>query len=241
MAFCWGHNEYGQLGDGTTTNRPLPVRVLGGLHWSLLNAGGRHTCGVTMGKRAYCWGSNREPEGDGAGGQLGDGTTTGRRRPVAVSGGLLVRQIDAALGYHTCAVTTADRAYCWGSSLGGEGGDGTTTSHETPVAVAGLRGYDHVSTGYRHSCGVSLAGRGFCWGRNGAGQLGIGMADSDPHPTPALVGNGLPFLQVSAGYIHTCGLTTGGLAYCWGKNNHGQLGNGTLTDRSRPAAVAGAM
>jgi alpha-tubulin suppressor-like RCC1 family protein len=241
VAFCWGHNEYGQLGDGTTTNRPLPVRVLGGLHWSLLNAGSRHTCGVTMEKRAYCWGSNLEPEGDGSGGQLGDGTTTDRRKPVAVSGGLLVRQIDAALGYHTCAVTTADRAYCWGSNHRGEGGDGTTTSHETPVAVAGLRGYDHVSTGYRHTCGVSLAGRGFCWGWNGAGQLGIGTADADLHATPALVGNGLPFLQVSAGYIHTCGLTTGGLAYCWGKNNHGQLGDGSLADRSRPVAVAGAM
>ena len=240
VAFCWGNNEYGQLGDGTTTNRLLPVRVLGGLHWSLVNAGGRHTCGVTMEKRAYCWGGNKEPEGFG--GQLGDGTTTDRPRPVAVSGGLLIRQIDAAIGYHTCAVTTADRAYCWGSSHIGEGGHGTTSEvHETPVAVAGLRGYDHVSTGYRHSCGVSGAGRGYCWGWNGAGQLGIGTADGDRHSTPALVGNGLPFLQVSAGYIHTCGLTTGGLAYCWGKNNLGQLGDGTVTDRPTPGPVGAAM
>jgi alpha-tubulin suppressor-like RCC1 family protein len=239
VAFCWGWNGSGQLGDGTTTQREVPVRVLGGLRWGQLNVGGSHTCGVTTEKRAYCWGGNAGPLGDG--GQLGDGTTTNRLRPVTVSGGLLIRQIDAALGFHTCAVTTADRAYCWGIGENGQLGNGTITVQKTPIAVAGVRGYDHVSTGFRHSCGVSLAGRGFCWGWNGAGQLGIGMADSDQHPTPSLVGNGLPLGQVSAGYIHTCGLTTGGLAYCWGKNVHGQLGDGTSTDRPTPVAVAGAM
>jgi alpha-tubulin suppressor-like RCC1 family protein len=232
VAFCWGDNTWGQLGDGTTTNRAVPVRVLGGLRWGQLNGGGRHTCGVTSENRAYCWGGND--------GELGDGSTTDRLKPVAVSGGLLIRQIDAALGgFHTCAVTTADRAYCWGNGESGRLGNGTATVQETPVAVAGQRRFDQVSAGYGHSCGVTLAGRGFCWGWNGAGQLGDGTHTS--RSTPTLVGTGLSFLQVSAGYIHSCGLTTGGLAYCWGKNNHGQLGDGTTTDRPTPDAVAAAM
>jgi alpha-tubulin suppressor-like RCC1 family protein len=238
VAFCWGNNLYNQLGDGTTTNRPLPVRVLGGLHWSLLNGGNRHTCGVTTENRAYCWGSNMEPEGTG--GQLGDGTTIDRPRPVAVSGGLLIRQIDASIGVgHSCAVTTANRAYCWGTGFSGQLGGGTATMELVPVAVAGSRRFDHVSTGGNHSCGVTMAGRGFCWGWNGVGQVGDGTTMT--RMRPVLVGDGLSFVQVSAGYTHTCALTTGGLAYCWGKNNSGQLGDGTTTNRPTPGAVAAAM
>jgi alpha-tubulin suppressor-like RCC1 family protein len=231
VAFCWGWNSRGELGDGTTTQRFTPVRVAGGLHWLQLTAGYVHTCGVTTDDRAYCWGSN----GSGA---LGDGTTTRRLRPSAVAGGLPFRQIDAGFS-HTCAVTTAYRAYCWGPN-GGALGDGTTASHRTPTLVFGKRYYDHVSAGFAYTCGVTRAHRGFCWGANGGGQLGTGRIAS--RLTPTALGVDLSLAQVSASYGGTtCGVTTDYRAYCWGENIYGQLGDGTTATRLLPVPVAAPM
>ena len=215
-AYCWGWNDTGQLGDGTLTQRLTPVRVLGGLRWNQLSGGGAHTCGVSTENQAYCWGANQN-------GQLGDGTAMQRLRPALVAGGLFFRQIDAGNGY-TCAVTsTENRAYCWGSGVSGQLGNGTTANHATPFAVAGARRFDHVNAGSQHTCGVTLAGRGFCWGWNADGQLGDGTTTT-PRLTPVLVGNGLLLAQVSAGVQHTCGVTPDDRAYCWGSNGSGQLG-----------------
>jgi alpha-tubulin suppressor-like RCC1 family protein len=230
VAFCWGWNGEGELGDGTTTQRFTPVRVAGGLHWLQLTAAYVHTCGVTTDDRAYCWGSN----GTGA---LGDGTTTRRLRPVPVAGGLPFRQIDAGFG-HTCAVTTADRAYCWGWNGSGALGDGTTASHRTPTVVFGKRYYDHVSAGAAYTCGVTRAHRGFCWGSNGGGQLGTGSIAY--RLTPTALGVDLSMARVSASLGgSTCGVTTDQRAYCWGDNIYGQLGDGTTATRLLPVSVAG--
>jgi alpha-tubulin suppressor-like RCC1 family protein len=77
ITFCWGSNDQGQLGDGTTSQHLTPVGVVGGLHFRQVSAGGDHSCGVTTENRAFCWGNNQ-------GGQLGDGTTTNRLTPIAV-------------------------------------------------------------------------------------------------------------------------------------------------------------
>jgi alpha-tubulin suppressor-like RCC1 family protein len=109
------------------------VAVAGGLQVSGVGPGGIHTCAVTTGDRAYCWGDNSS-------GQLGDGTTATRLAPVAVAGGLQINGVGAGHGGftgHTCGLTTGDRAYCWGSNFVGQLGDGTTTDRLTPVAVAG--------------------------------------------------------------------------------------------------------
>jgi alpha-tubulin suppressor-like RCC1 family protein len=131
-AYCWGNNFDGRIGDGTNTDRLKPVAVAGGLRFSGLNAGTVHTCAVSTADRAYCWGNNTA-------GQLGDGTTTHRSVPVPVSGGLRIDGVSPGSGSentHTCGVTTANRAYCWGSNLLGQLGDGTRTDRPTPVAVA---------------------------------------------------------------------------------------------------------
>jgi alpha-tubulin suppressor-like RCC1 family protein len=229
VAFCWGENNYGQLGDGTTTWRSVPVRVLGGLVWGQLSGGGEHTCGVIQTDQLYCWGLNDH-------GQLGNGSTINRLKPFPVSGGRQFRQVDAG-GYHTCAVTTGDLAYCWGFNFNGALGDGTTTEHLTPGAVAGLRRFDHVNAGDLHTCGVTLAGKGFCWGRNEFGQLGDGTTTN--RLKPVQLGIALEMRQVSAGLFHTCGVTTDDRAYCWGSG--GLLGDGTTTRRLTPVAVVGPM
>ncbi|HKE91122.1 MAG TPA: hypothetical protein VKB45_12350 [Gemmatimonadales bacterium] len=232
-AYCWGENDNGQLGDGTTTQRTSPVPVLGGLTFAAVIAGGAHTCGLTTGGAAYCWGSNSS-------GELGDGTTTPRTSPVAVLGGLPFAAVSPSALYHTCGVTLAGAAYCWGYNNGGQLGDATTTDRTTPVPVAGGLTFSAVSAGGGHTCGLATGGVVYCWGNNFSGQLGDGTATARTSPVP--VTGGLTFSAVSAGgYAHTCGVASGGAAYCWGRNAEGQLGNGTTTDQASPGAVLGGL
>jgi alpha-tubulin suppressor-like RCC1 family protein len=223
VAYCWGSNAFGQLGDGTSLNiKIVPVLVLGGHTFASVRAAGAdHTCGVTTGGVAYCWGWNSQ-------GVLGDGTATNRTTPVAVAGGLSFAAVSASV-FHT--------AYCWGANAQGWLGDGTTTGRLTPVLVSGGLSFAAVSAGNGHTCGVTTGGVAYCWGSNAFGKLGDG-ADSRS-TTPVAVAGGLSFASVSAGGNHTCGVTTGGDAYCWGWNNTGQLGNGTTTNSSVPVGVSG--
>jgi alpha-tubulin suppressor-like RCC1 family protein len=232
VAWCWGANFNGQLGDGTGSSRSTPVRVSGGLRWKQLSGGNAYTCGVTTANRAYCWGNNGN-------GQVGDSTkVTTRVQPSAVKTALLFRQIDAG-GYHTCAISTSNLAYCWGyGGFGQIGNGGSSQARIYPAAVGGMRAFDHVSAGGHHSCGVTLSRVTYCWGQDNEGQLGDGTA---PHnqPRPVQVLGGLTLAQVSTGFYHTCGRTTGGRIWCWGDNMFGQLGDGSVADRGIPGEVAG--
>ena len=177
-AYCWGSNFSGELGDGTTTQRLTPVPVRGGLQFRQLKAGELHTCGVRYSDRtAYCWGDNGK-------GELGDGTTTTRLKPVPVAGGRQFRQVSAG-SYYTCAVTTSDEAYCWGDTFFGQLGDGTTTQHLTPVAVAGGLTFNPLSAGAWQTCvRAAAAAVGYCWGGNSLGQLGDGTTTDRLKPIP---------------------------------------------------------
>lgn len=231
-AYCWGDNAHGQLGDGTTAQRRSPITVLGGHSFASVGTGRSHSCGVTTEGAAYCWGDN-------ASGQLGDGTTTQRRSPVAVAGGLTFAMVSVG-AYHTCGVTTAGTAYCWGGN-GGALGDGTTTDRASPVAVQGGRSYAMVSAGGTVSCGVTTGGAAYCWGDNFFGALGNGTTSPTPETRPVAVIGGLTFVSVSVSVSHVCGLTTEGKAHCWGSNYSGQLGDGTTIRRTSPVAVVGGL
>jgi len=132
QAYCWGSNLHGQLGDGTLTRRTRPVAVKGGLSFAQVNTGGGHTCGVTSSNLAYCWGWNGR-------GQLGDGSNTERTRPVRVAGGISFRAaaVGGGDGGHSCGLSTANRAFCWGFNAFGQLGDGSTINRSRPVAVLG--------------------------------------------------------------------------------------------------------
>jgi len=201
------------------------------LSFSQVSAGLRHTCGVTTGNKAYCWGDNGE--GGPLGGQLGDGTTTDRLVPVPVAGGLSFRQVSAGVD-HSCGVTTDDRAYCWGRNDFGQLGDGTTNTALTPVAVAGGRRFRSISVAEHNSCGVNTNDVAFCWGSNHFNVLGTGGGDSF---VPARVAGGHRWRNVSAGFSHTCGATTDNHGYCWGNGSNHQIGDGTSTSFSRPKPV----
>jgi alpha-tubulin suppressor-like RCC1 family protein len=230
-AYCWGDNIFGQLGDGTRTGRLKPVLVRGGPRFLRLSAGTFHTCGVTTDDRAYCWGENAD-------GELGNGTTDASRRPVAVSTTRRFRQVSAGL-LHTCGVTTDDRALCWGENLDGQLGDGTHRDRLTPRLVSGGVAFREVTAGAFYTCGVTTDDRAYCWGTNLFGQLGDGSTSLRERLTPTPVVGKHRFRRLSAGTNHTCGLTPGGAAWCWGQNNTGQLGDDTLfEDQLRPSAVA---
>ena len=135
VAYCWGNNNYGQLGDGTTTNSNRPRRVAGGLTWNRLTLGANHTCGVTTTGVTYCWGGNYS-------GQLGDGTLTNRSTPTRVHTSQLAPTLKAvtAGNHHTCAIGASGSyqfvVFCWGWNKYGQLGDGTTADRLTLVPVS---------------------------------------------------------------------------------------------------------
>jgi alpha-tubulin suppressor-like RCC1 family protein len=217
-AYCWGSNQHGQLGDGTLTARPRPVLVLGGLQFSQVSAGQDHSCGVTAANRAYCWGSNQY-------GQVGDSTEAVRRlKPSRVARSHQFRQVDAG-AYHSCAVTTTERAFCWGSGREGQLGNGKTYLSFWPRAVAGGLYFQRVSAGLFHTCGETTDDRAYCWGANSFGQVGDGSQNTT-RLKPVAVAGGLIFSQVSVGSWHSCGKTSAGVAYCWGYDFFAALGDG---------------
>jgi alpha-tubulin suppressor-like RCC1 family protein len=192
---------------------------------------GNHTCAVTSGG-TYCWGAGWD-------GQLGDGLGTFTSDSVArlVSGGLTFTQVSGG-GAHSCGLTAAGAAYCWGANWNGQLGNNSTTRSDVPVAVAGGLTFSSISAGAEHTCGV-VGTAAYCWGYDGLGQLGDD-ANLTNRLVPTLVAGGLAWASVTPGAYHTCGLTTGGSAYCWGYDGYGGLGNdASLTNQPTPVVVAG--
>lgn len=257
---AWGANGDGQLGDGTTTNRSVPVRVCAvgqSAPCSVflddvasIDIGARHSVALLDDNTAVAWGFN-------ALGQLGDNTTTSRSVPVAVcddavcSGQLTVEAIDAG-GFHTLALGDDTAVLAWGLNVDGQLGDSTTTSRSTPAtvcAVAGcagpLLGVTQISGGGRSSYAVLTDGTMVSWGDNGTGQLGNGTTTSTNLPVSVCaVGQTAPCAnplmgvnEIAGGGFHALARIDDTLV-AWGENTlGGQLGDGTTTSRSVPVRV----
>ncbi|MEZ4736825.1 MAG: CARDB domain-containing protein [Caldilineaceae bacterium] len=228
---CWGQNNYGQLGNGSTIDQARPVPVVGlSSGVKAVAAGGSHTCALRQDNSLTCWGDNTY-------GQIGDGTTTHRSTPVEIiAGGVSA----IALGsIHSCILLQSGGVRCWGDNNNGELGNGTNTENHTPVDVVGLSSSVVSLTTHRdHTCALLNSGVAKCWGANDSGQLGDGTKTSRNQPV-TVTALTTSLNAISAGGLHTCAVTIGGGVQCWGANESGQLGNNLTTASLTAVNVSG--
>jgi alpha-tubulin suppressor-like RCC1 family protein len=235
-AYCWGDNSTGQLGNGTSgVPSNVPVAVSTTIKFSSVVAGRIHTCGLSVTGDAYCWGSNFV-------GALGNGSGIDSLTPTAVTApsvGIKYSSISAS-NDHTCVISLAKDAYCWGENGNGRLGDNSTTQRDTPVQVSdpagGPEAYLSISAGYSHTCAITVSDKTYCWGDNSSGELG--NASNLDSSIPVLVNTGaVAYTSIAAGNNFSCGIQANGSAYCWGSNGNGNLGNNSIIDSNTPVLV----
>jgi alpha-tubulin suppressor-like RCC1 family protein len=233
--YCWGTGP--NLGDNSTTGHSSPVQVAGGLTVDSVTAGNGQACVLQSGA-AHCWGSNEY-------GQIGTNSTSFSydSTPQAVDQNTLAFTAMSARGdSHVCALIASGSAFCWGLNTSGQLGAGNTAGEDSiPAGVIGTLTFSSIATGGNHTCGIVLSsGTTECWGDDLAGELG----DNNPGTitgTLVIVQGSHTFVQVVAGEGFTCGLTAPGVAWCWGMNSAGQLGNNTTTEANTPVQVSGGL
>ena len=217
-------------GGDEFTGPPAPD---GAIQFAAVTAGYFHSCGLTPAGRAYCWGGNTW-------GTLGDGSRTASNRPVAVAGRLRYTMIQSGAG-HTCGVTESGKVYCWGlNDEGHVGADWVRRGIEEPHVLPGNPFWVQVSAGHDHSCALTNEGVAWCWGDNVTGHLGSGGNFARSFE-PVRVASTETFTTVVAGYYQSCALAESGQMYCWGRNDQGQIGDGSNDNRFTPVPVAGGL
>ena len=231
--WCWGRNDLGQLGDGTPTERLLPVQVAQlGNEVAEVRAGYQHTCARKIDGTVWCWGWNIY-------GALGDGTNDGSVLPGQVSSlGNGVQSISAG-AFHNCAIKTDQTVWCWGYGGNGQIGDGSKTDRLTAVQVTNLGGpATAVSAGNVHTCARRADATMWCWGNNDLGAIGDGSATTRPSPANVYTLS-THVATFAAGDESTCAILDDSSLWCWGGNTYGELGDGTTTAKYAPTAVGG--
>jgi alpha-tubulin suppressor-like RCC1 family protein len=281
--YCWGRNDSGQLGDGSTLSALAPVRVAATRVWTEARCGREHSCAISD-STLYSWGNNQA-------GQLGLGDRIQRLEPEAVALSNGVKTLTLG-DFHTCITDASDAVACFGLNVGARLGDGSETLRTTPTPVAETGTFLTLAAGGAHTCALRGDSRLACWGRNQAGQLGaasgdectVGQGKSPCAKNPVLMPPGTIWTYVVAGpdytcaldsaaalycwgdasralavdgptigttprkvfdglasvsvsMLHGCGVSTSGMALCWGSNANGQLGIGSAKSATEPVAV----
>ncbi len=236
------------VGGGATTvtaeagGRSARVNVNVTVAFVWVGPGLFHTCGATVDGFIACWGTNSS-------GELGDSTIFSSRTPVLAQASPRFVVTDGG-GTQSCGLAEDGRAFCWGANWSAQLGRGSFDRqvHPSPQPVPGPWIFDAITVGDRHGCGLARDGTIACWGGGFSGQLGVTGATTqcpavnEPcNTTPVPVEAVSAFASVDAGEEHTCGVGTDGVAYCWGENSEAQLGDGSVTDRAVPTAVAGLL
>lgn len=231
--YCWGNNEHGELGVGSTVDSESPVLVAG-LPSDIVevSATGYFSCALSSSGSVHCWGLNEY-------GQLGEGTMETRTSPVRSAPSIDDAVRLSAGGDSVCVVRETGNIACWGRGTGGALGNGTFVDSTSPVTVVDVDSPLGISGSGGHFCVRLMDETVSCWGWNGYGQLGRAYSDtSDLSATPVMPMGLAGVQQVSAGGRHTCVRTPTSVA-CWGWNMFGQLGNGSGPDSYTPVIVGG--
>jgi len=236
--YCWGSNQKGQLGLGDSTPSTTPSRIVleSNLGAVKVSTGYGHACAVATDGAVKCWGW-------GTDGRLGHGGNGDRNIPTTTASlGPGRTALDVSTSWsHSCALLDDGSVVCWGEGGNGKLCNGGTQTKLSPTPVTGFgpsTPVKQISSGLEHTCALLVNGSVSCWGNNAYGALGRG-GTSGINTQPALV-VGLEnknIVFIDAGYHSTCAVEDTGNAYCWGWNNHGQLGDGTFTSRTQPVEV----
>jgi len=237
---CWGRNHFGQVGNGSTANTPLPALV-DITDVTAMSLGYNHSCALRTDGSVWCWGANDR-------GQLGLGHLEAKVLAPRRVGGLADVLGIASGAFHTCAMTRGGKVFCWGAngflSVFGALGVGSSDEAVTvPREVAGLSDVTFITAGGAHTCArIRAPGRWVCWGANHEGQVGDGTILTDraffPPVEPKLPADAAEGALLRPGRYHTCAYHSRRV-FCWGMSTYGQLGIDPVTDRALPARVLG--
>ena len=229
---CWGDNDNGQVGDGTTHDRHKPTPVTGLARGVVaVSVGSYHVCAGLNSGRVKCWGQNFY-------GEAGTGTSgTEYHKPRLVKNIQNATQVSAGDSY-TCA-TVKSKAKCWGANYYGALGDRTVQPRNKPTQVYGLTsGVKRVIAGYRTTCAILTRGRLKCWGDNSDGAVGTGTSGNEYHKPVQVLGMARRVSSVDTDSNATCAVQNA-KAKCWGANFTYQLGDGTTDSWDVPHQVSG--
>ena len=226
--WAWGQNGHGQLGDGTTTNRNTPVQIGSDDKWVLVAGGTYHTLALKSDGTLWAWGRNDH-------GQLGDGTNANKSTPVQI--GTDNNWVMVSAGQlHTIGLKSDGTIWSWGSNGFGQLGHGNNASKNIPVQIGTDSNWISTTAGDMHTVALKSDGTLWSWGQNLSGQLGDGSI-TDYKNAPVQIGADNNWASIAAGEAHTVALKSNGTLWAWGKNDKGQLGDGTGANKSAPVQI----
>jgi len=248
-AYCWYHSGSQPATASTPAQAAAAVTMPPGVKFTQIDMAydytgstfpwTTHICALGDNGQAYCWGSNKS-EWAGGGGQLGDGTNTNRANPTLVANGAKpagVKYTQIATGdFFTCAIGDNGKGYCWGDNEYAIYGDGYWSPTQwQPYEItfpAGVTSFTNVAAGQNSVCWIGNNNNTYCIGHRTGGKLGHGFGDSSVDTSPQLVksiGSSFTNLYAKSSALYMCGVAANKKAYCWGYNQHGQLGHGAGT------------